>query len=262
MSEKHLLLIDGSNILRTCYEANPTEESLAKAEGAIKSAVGSIMKGVRRHNPTHVFIAFDVPNQKTWRHEVYAGYKKSRKPTPAVLVDVIPLVKAQLAERGLFVAQAEGYEAEDLLARVGRVWAGKTTEPVTVLSTDKDLTLLVSEGILVHAHFNDVWRDSVWIQDTYGVSPEMLLTYFSLVGDSVDDIPGMAGVGQKTAAKLVNEYGALEDIFAAAKDGRITAKGLLKNVLAGEESALLSRELLSFRAPDEMNLTFSMLKFG
>lgn len=261
MKENHLLLIDGTNILRRCYEANPADDSSEKAEGAVRSALGSLKKGLRRHNPTHVFVAYDMPNGKTWRHEAYHGYKASRKPTPEFLAKLVPQMIEQTNALGMYACAVPGYEAEDLLARVGRTWVERTVAPVTVLSTDKDLLLLVNEGILVHAHFEDVWRDGAWIEAKFGVSAGDLLTYFSLIGDSVDDIPGVAGIGPKTAVKLVNEFHSLEEIYAALRDGRISAKGIKANLGAAEKEAFISRELLSFKAP-ELKLTFADLRYG
>lgn len=259
MTQRHLLMIDGTNILRRCYEANPSDESTAKAEGAVKSAVGSIMKAVKRHEPTHVFVAFDVPNQRTWRHDVYDKYKSTRKPTPAFMVEKLPDMISLVRERGLFACQVPGYEAEDLISRVARAWVAHTKDYATVASTDKDLLLLTREGVLVHKHFEDVWCDEAWILAKYGVGSEHLGTYFALLGDTVDDIPGVLGVGPKTATKLVNEYCTLEGIYAALDDGRITAKGLRASLEAGRSDAFLSRELMSFKSP-ELNITMANLR--
>lgn len=245
---RHLNVIDGTNILRTCFEANPAPESSEKVDGVFKSTLGSYKRAVRRHQPTHLAIAFDVPNSKNWRHELYPDYKKSRKPTPETLASRFDEFVASVRAAGFFTVVAPGYEAEDVVNTICRRWVASTTENVTVLSTDKDLTQLTEVGVMVHRHFTDEWRDPVWVQNYFGVPVEQLLDFMALTGDKSDDIPGIPKVGPKTAAELLAKYGTLDAVLEAGKEGKEKGK-LGERLVAHAEDARISRKLVELAEP-------------
>lgn len=248
--KKHLLCIDGTNFLRTCYEANPTPESSDKVDGALKSAIGACRNAIKFHQPTHVLVALDIPNSRNWRHDLYADYKKSRKPTPALLAERVPEFGGRLKELGIAAVSCEGHEADDVINSGCKTWINaNVSDMITVSSSDKDLTQLVAEGVIAHMPFRGgEWRGPEWIMKEYGVEPHFLLDSFSMIGDTTDDIPGVTKVGPKNAAGLLNEYGSLEAILQAAAEGKIKGK-LGENLVKDAENARISKKLVSLSEP-------------
>lgn len=216
-----LLLADGLNIVRRCYEANPAPESIEKAKAAADSSFLSFKRAMSQHRPSHALAVFDYGGE-TWRHQLYAGYLSNRKPMPEVLANVLPALRDRLkAELGLPSVAIPGVEADDTIASVSLRWVAALPEAeVVVLTTDKDMCYLVSKGVQVYDHFNNVWRTPEWVFQKFGVTPAQIPDWLALVGDSVDCIPGVTGVGPKTAAKLLSEHGDLEGVLQNADSVR------------------------------------------
>lgn len=255
----NLLLIDGLNIVRRVYEANPAPDSPEKLEGALRSAHNSFKRALKEHTPTHVLAPFDAGGS-TWRHDLYPDYRKDRKPMPALLQEALPAFKAELtAQLGIYTVAPPGVEADDTLVAVARCWRKHYPEhPVTLLSTDKDLAVLAAEGVRVYDHFKGEVRDNAWVEAKFGIQATQLLDYLALMGDSVDGVPGVAGVGAKTAARLLTTYGSLEAVLALPAG---TDKAADK-VLAQADLARLSRQLVSFKPDIELGLTFKMIRLA
>ncbi|KVP17315.1 5'-3' exonuclease [Burkholderia ubonensis] len=240
-----LLLFDGLNILRRCYEANPAPDSMDKAQSAASVALQSMKRGLREHSPSHCLAIFDHGGP-TWRHELYPDYKANRKPMSEFLAVELVHMKDRMAESGWPLMAHPGEEADDSLQGVSHA-AVAEGEEVVVLTTDKDLVRLVAQGVKVYNHFDREWRDAAWCQARFGVHPGLLTDFLALMGDSVDNIPGVDGIGKITAANLLNEYGALPEILAAAEAGHI--KGLPgRRLVEQKERALISLELASLRS--------------
>lgn len=259
----HLLLVDGTNFIRRCWEANPAPESAAKAEHTMRSAAGSVRRALNVHAPTHALVVLDHggPN---WRHELYEGYKASRSPTPAALTAGIPLFTSDMVSMGLATTAVPGVEADDTMASVARAWlrSGAAAGSVTLLSTDKDMAALVHEGVRVHPHFQDEWHDEAWVQRKFGVPSSLLQDLLALLGDSVDDIPGVVGVGGKTAPRLLLEHGSLEGVLAAAEAGAIAGKLGERLRADGAQAARLSRQLVAFKLDVKVGLTAAQLRWS
>lgn len=251
-----LLLADGLNIVRRVYEANPAPDSPEKADGAVRSSLASFRRALVEHRPTHFLAAFDHGGQ-TWRHDLYPQYKADRKPMPPDLLARIPDIQEQLSAMGLAHCSVPGVEADDVIPTVGLHW--KRTRPgrVIVLSTDKDLAVLLPAGIEIRDHFKPEWRDAAWVQAKFGVPPSLLGDFLALMGDSTDGIPGVPGVGQKTAAKLLLEYGSLEALLARA--GEVKGK-IGESLRASMAEARISKQLVSFKTDLTLGLTWRSLR--
>lgn len=237
-----LLAVDGLNLVRRVYEANLAPDSDAKAQGAVKSSFSSLKRALREHAPTHALLAFDAGGH-TWRHDLYARYREGRKPMPEPLKQALPAFLDKLASFGFCVRQVPGVEADDSLATV----VTRATElgaSSVVLSTDKDLVGLHSPLVAIRDHFKPEWRDEAWALKKFGVAPALVADWLSLTGDDVDGIPGVEGVGPKTAARWLNEYGNLEGVLANA--GAIKGK-VGETLRASLELARLSRQLVALK---------------
>lgn len=252
---EHLVLIDGLNIVRRVYEANPAPDSADKAQGAVRSSLASFRRALEEHQPTHVLAPFDYGGP-TWRHALYPQYRQKRKPMPAELREVLPLLYEKLHAMGVPTISVPDVEADDVLACVFGHWGQRGT--VTVVSTDKDLAYLVAHGARVRDHFKPEWRDDAWIEAKFGVKAALLHDLLALTGDTSDDIPGVPGVGVKSAAKLLATYGSLDGVLAHAGD----VKGKQGEQLrASVELVRLARQLVAFKTDMQLGLTWRSLRY-
>jgi len=259
---EHLVLIDGLNIVRRVYEANPAPDSVDKAQTAVRNSLSSFRRVLDEHKPTHVLAPFDYGGS-TWRHELYPLYRQKRTPMPAELRDVLPLMYEKLQAIGIPTISVPGVEADDVLATVFGHWVGRPTAApdaaATVVSTDKDLAYLAAKGARIRDHFNMVWRDSDWIVGKFGVTPDLLHDLLALTGDTSDDIPGVPSVGIKTAAKLLNTYGSLDGVLANAHQVKNQLGVKLRE---STDIVALSRKLVAFKTDMQLGLTWRSLRYS
>jgi DNA polymerase-1 len=252
-----LLAIDGLNIVRRVYEANPDADAPDKAEVALRHSLSSFRKLLLAHQPSHVLAAFDAGGN-TWRHDLYPKYREHRTPMPDDLKQAMPGFHAQLAQLGLKVVAVPHVEADDVIATAVLRWLREERGEAVVASTDKDLHCLIAQGALLWDHFKEEWHDRKWVEDKFGVPPEMLPELLALTGDAADNIPGVSKIGLKTAAKLLNAYGNLQGVMAGA--------GILKTPtgekLRKERASLeLSRKLVELKPDVQLGVTWKMLAY-
>ncbi len=241
-----ILLVDGNSILNRGFYALPL---LADSNGVFTNAVlgfcNILFKVMEDEKPDYLTVAFDV-HAPTFRHRMYEGYKGTRKPMPEELKMQLPIIREVLASMNVNIVEMEGYEADDLLGTLA-VKCEKDGLNVTLLSGDRDLLQIASDKIKIaipktskgktetHLYYsNDVLAE-------YGVTPTEFIEVKALQGDSSDNIPGVPGVGPKTAAELIQKYKTLENIYENISD--ITKKALLKNLTENKEQAFFSRVL-------------------
>lgn len=253
-----LLAIDGLNILRRVYEANPEPDSVDKAETAIRNAFSSFRRLLDTHEPTHVLPAFDAGGP-TWRNDIYPPYRQNHKPMPAELRERLPDFFDKLSRLHLHVVSVEGVEADDVIATAVLRWLAEGRGDAVIASTDKDLLVLIEHGALIWDHFKNEWHDRQWIEKKFGVPPDMLTDLLALVGDATDGIPGIEKIGQKTAAKLLLSYKDLDGIMAGAG---ILINPLGQKLRAGRNNAYLSRELVRLKTDVRLGITWKMLQYG
>ena len=254
---QHLLLIDGFNVVRRIYEAVPGPDSPQKAEGAVNASIASLRRALEEHEPTHVLAAFDHGGS-TWRHELFPAYRANRRPMPEPLKEALPELFKRIVALGVPIALIPGVEADDVIATAFGRWKATGRKSATILSTDKDLTALVADGARVWDHFSHHWRDEAWIQGKFGVPTRLVHDLLALTGDSADGIPGVPGVGVKTAAKWLNTCGSLEQLLAEA----ITVPGKAGEALCEHlETVRLARQLVSFKTDFSLGLTWNALRF-
>lgn len=243
-NNNHLLLIDGLNLVRRIYGANPAPDSREKAEGAINASRSSFRRALADHKPTHCLWTFDHPSP-TWRHDLYSEYKINRKPMAEELRVELDGFCEELALLGWAEATFPGFEAEDTIASATRL-AIAAGARVTVLSNDKDTLCLMGEGAVVHDHFARESRNEAYCEAKFGVPSNQLLEVLALWGDAVDGVPGVDKVGVTTAAKLVREFGPVAAVLEAAAANKIPGK-LGIRLREQAERARLSRALVELR---------------
>ncbi|MBC8741878.1 flap endonuclease [Paraburkholderia sp. UCT31] len=260
-----MLLIDGLNLVRRIYEANPAEDSLDKVEAAMRSSLGSFRRALTEHRPTHALAAFDYGGQ-TWRHDLYEKYREKRKPMPQILRDALPAFYEQLeSQLSLKVLSISGVEADDVIGTAFDRWMSACPRrgKVVILTTDKDIHTLIAGGALVRNHFvrdatdPDAWFDESKIAAKFFVPSSLLADLLALIGDDTDDIPGVKLVGPKTASKWLLEHGSLDAVIANAA----SIKGKTgDNLRASLDNVRLARQLVALKTDVRLGVSWNDLR--
>ena len=243
--ENTVYIIDSYGLIFRCYFAfinRPLTNSKGENISALFGFFRNLHSVLKHYKPAHIFAAMDSKT-KTFRHEFYPEYKATRNKAPEDLHAQIPWICEILETLGIPTLQCDGYEADDIIATVAKkcVETGRTCR---ILSGDKDLMQLVCENIqILKPDAGAMWKvtDSAAVEAEWGVKPEQLLDLLSLYGDTADNVPGVAGVGVKTASKLLAEYKNLDGIYQNIEN----IKGAMQKKLAdGKENAYFSQKLI------------------
>jgi DNA polymerase I len=218
---KVLLLVDGSSYLYRAYHAMPDLRAVpgdptSPATGAIRGMINMLQKLRRDVRADYVACVFDAPG-KTFRDDLYPEYKATRSPMPPDLRAQIDPIHEVVRLLGWKVLNVAGVEADDVIGTLACMATGRDIETV-ISSGDKDLSQLVNEHVMVIDTMNDRKRDVAGVEAEFGVPPRLMVDYQALVGDSVDNVPGVDKVGPKTAVKLLQEYGSLDALVARAHE--------------------------------------------
>ncbi|MBV9548604.1 MAG: DNA polymerase I [Alphaproteobacteria bacterium] len=243
----HLYLVDGSGYLFRAYHALPplTRKSDGLPTGAVSGYCNMLwklledLKGGDR--PTHLAVIFDA-GEKTFRNDFYADYKANRPPPPEDLIPQFPLVREATRAFGVSCVEMAGYEADDLIATYARL-AREAGARCTVVSSDKDLMQLVCEGVSLFDTMKNKRLGDAEVMEKFGVEPCKVIYVQALAGDSVDNVPGIRGIGIKTAAELINAYGDLETLLARA--GEIKQNKRRESIIEQAENARISLRLVT-----------------
>ena len=234
-----LLLLDSNSLINRAFYALPMlKDRTGRYTGAIYAFTSMLSKLIKTEAPTHIVAAFDV-HAPTFRHLKYDAYKAKRRPMPEELRAQVPAMKELLEEMGIAVVEKAGYEADDVIGTL----ATHSPMPTVIVSGDRDVLQLVSDNVTVlHTKkgISDVVRYTPSALREEGLSPQGIIELKSLMGDASDNIPGVPGVGEKTAKELIATYGTLENLYAHIEE----IKGKLKEKLVdGKESAEFSHWL-------------------
>jgi protein Xni len=247
----HLVLIDALNLIRRIYavQERPFLFNNELAENTKKQvlfntqiACGQALSKILEHlEPTHVLAVFDS-EKPCWRYQLYPDYKKGRKKMAEHLAKSLTDIQDEFMKQQVDSLIPEEDEADDIIATLAIKMALKD-QNVTIVSTDKGFLSLLNPHISVYDHFNRRHLDANFVQSKFNVKPQQLMDLWTLTGDNTNKIPGVSGVGQVTAAQLLNQYGSLKSILEA-KD----IKATLANKLAEHtEQIALSRELITLK---------------
>ena len=245
MATNHLYLVDGSGyIFRAYHRLPPLTNIHGQPVGAVYGYTTMLWKLAeqlhRDDGPTHMAVILDASSQ-TFRNDMYDQYKAHRPPPPEDLVPQFPMIRDATRAFSIPCIETEGLEADDIIACYTRAALAEGWH-VTIVSSDKDLMQLIEPGVDLLDTMNNRRIGPEYVVEKFGVVPELLGDVLALMGDSVDNVPGVPGVGPKTAAKLIDEHGGLEAVLAAApamKPGK-----LRDNLIEHADNARLSRELV------------------
>lgn len=254
-----LLIIDGNSLINRAFYALPWLSTKdGKPSNAVFGFTSMLIKAIGDFAPKYVAVAFDLP-APTFRHLRYSGYKATRKPMPDDLAQQMPMLKELLSAMDIKILEKAGYEADDIIGTAARL-SGDTV----IITGDRDALQLIDAKTKVAITRKGITEiglyDEAALADEWGLKPEGIIEYKALAGDASDNIPGVAGVGDKTAKTLVRDFGGLDGIYARIDE--IGGK-LKEKLLLGKDSAYLSRELATIDryAPIDFAIEDCELKF-
>ncbi len=242
----HVYLIDGSGYIFRAYHALPplTRPSDGLPVGAVHGFCAMLWKLLRETGelapPTHFAVIFDY-SAKTFRSDLFDGYKANRPEPPGDLIPQFPLVRDAVRAFNVACIEMEGYEADDLIATYARE-AAEVGAEVTIVSSDKDLMQIVGPGIIMYDTMKNKRIEEAEVIERFGVPPSKVVEVQALIGDSSDNVPGVPGIGVKTAALLINEFGDLETLLARASE--IKQDKRRENLIQFADQARLSKTLV------------------
>ncbi|MEW6368505.1 MAG: 5'-3' exonuclease H3TH domain-containing protein [Acidobacteriota bacterium] len=254
MSAKTLLLLDGTaELYRAYYAFREFRNKKGEPTGAAFGFTRSLRQLLETQKPTHAAVVFDLP-EPTFRHEAYAGYKATRKPAPPDMISQIPVVKEIVRGFSIALVESPGYEADDVIATLTRMAATAAIE-VVIVTQDKDFYQLLREGVYVLNPRKGKERiGAASAERLLGIHPSRTADLLALMGDSSDNIPGVDGVGEKIAKRLVSRFSSLDALYEnldSVENPRLREK--LKNQ---REQAFLSRSLAVIH--DEVPLSLDL----
>lgn len=260
-----LVLVDGSSYLYRAFHAfPPLTNSAGEPTGAMYGVLNMLKSLISQVQPSHIAVVFDAKG-KTFRDEMFEQYKSHRPPMPDDLRKQIQPLHDIIRALGIPLLVIEGVEADDVIGTLA-VAASKANQKVLISTGDKDMAQLVDDNIMLINTMNNTLLDRDAVIEKYGIPPELIIDYLALMGDSADNIPGVAGVGEKTALGLLQGIGSMADIYANLdKVAELPIRGAKKlgdKLLAEKEMADLSYRLATIKTDVALDITPEQLTLG
>ncbi len=248
--ENPLILVDGSSYLFRAYHSPPhLTNSKGEATGAIYGVVNMLKSLVKQFNPSHMIVVFDAKGP-TFRNEMYDQYKANRPPMPDDLRTQIQPIHDIIEAMGLPLVSITGVEADDVIGTFARI-ASEQERHVLISTGDKDMAQLVNEHVTLINTMTDTVLDPTGVVDKFGIGPDLIIDYLALMGDKVDNIPGVPGVGEKTALAMLQGLGSIKSIYDNLDEiaglGFRGSKTMSKKLLDNKEQLDLSYELATIK---------------
>lgn len=239
-----LCLVDGTALVYRSHYAfirRPLVNSEGKTVSAVYGFASSLIKLLNELAPSHIVVAFDRP-EPTFRHEAFEDYKATRDPMPDELVDQLETIRELVDSFGIPVVEEPGYEADDLIGTLASAAKGSGIKTV-IVSGDKDFFQLVDEMVTVLDPAKDVEYDAAGVEEKFGVPPSQVIEVLGLMGDASDNVPGVPGIGKKTALDLISRFGTIEGVLEHIED--ISGTKRKQNLTENREQAFMSRDLVT-----------------
>lgn len=260
-----LVLVDGSSYLYRAFHAfPPLTNSAGEPTGAMYGVLNMLKSLISQVQPSHIAVVFDAKG-KTFRDEMFEQYKSHRPPMPDDLRKQIQPLHDIIRALGIPLLVIEGVEADDVIGTLALA-ASKANQKVLISTGDKDMAQLVDDNIMLINTMNNTLLDREAVIEKYGIPPELIIDYLALMGDSADNIPGVAGVGEKTALGLLQGIGSMAEIYANLdKVAELPIRGAKKlgdKLLAEKEMADLSYRLATIKTDADLDITPEQLTLG
>ena len=255
----HFCLVDGSGFIFRAFHALPP---MSREDGTPTNAVfgftNMLIKLIDDLEANHCAVIFDTA-RKTFRNDIYDQYKANRPPAPEELIPQFSIIREAVKAFNLACIEMEGFEADDLIASYTKLAISEGAK-VTIVSSDKDLMQLVSDEVVMHDPMKNKYIGVAEVIEKFGVEPQKVIDVQSLAGDSADNVPGVPGIGVKTAAQLITEYGDLNSLLSNANE--IKQPKRRDNLINFSEMALISRDLVTLKTDIEVPQSLQSLKIS
>ncbi len=265
--EKRLIIIDSNALLHRSFHALPPLTNKSGQEtGAVYGYLLTLFKAINDLKANYVVACFDT-KMPTFRHEMFKDYKAQRPQTPSGIISQIPITKEVLQAFRIPVFAKEGVEADDLIATICELVKNEENIKVYIVSGDLDNLQLVNENVKVYTMGKGI-RDTVIydinkVEERFGVKPEQMVDFKALIGDPSDNIPGVEGIGKKTAAEIIQKYDNIKNLYEELATDTAVLKPKVKEMLKkNKESALMSRELSQMKKDVDIEFKIEDCKFG
>ncbi len=257
MSESRLILVDGSGyIFRAYYALPPMNNSKGIPTNAVYGFCNMMLRLIDDHPDDKILIILDA-GKNTFRNTLFSEYKANRSEAPEDLIPQFGIIREAIEAFGLDVIEKKDFEADDIIASYVK-YGEDNRVPTTVFSSDKDLFQLLSANTRIIDPMKNIEIDEAKVMDKFGVGPERITDVQALIGDSVDNIPGVPGIGPKTAAKLINEFGSFDKLLANKES---ISNERIKNLInEHEEKAKISHQLVILKNDLELPIKIEKLK--
>lgn len=250
-----LLLIDAMNLIRRIYAAQ-VDRSTDAIEQTLLLSQNAILKNIERCKATHAAIVFDG-SELTWRHQLFPAYKADRKPMPEALANALPEFSQRFKKLGLACLLYPHYEADDVIATLA-VKSAQHGAQVSIVSTDKGFMQIANEQISLFHHFDKRLLSIDDVEQQLGLKAHLLIDFLSLVGDTTNHVPGVPGIGPKTAGQLLDQFGDLDSVLIHSE----ALRGKLAQTLKDHyRVALLARKLVTLKLDCELDLNLHTLRY-
>lgn len=258
---KKIIIIDSNSVIHRAFHAlPPLKNKKGEVVNAVYGYLTFLFKAIRELEPDYIAACFDV-SKCTFRKEIFEEYKAQRQKAPDELYFQIPLVKEVLRKFNIAVFEKEGYEGDDLIGTISKKENGNLQK--IILSGDLDNLQLINEQVKVVFLGNSISTLSIYdakkVQEKYEIRPDQIVDFKALKGDASDNIPGVLGIGEKTAVNLLKEFGNLENVY----NNIDSISGKTKDkLIEGKEKAYLSKELARIRTDVEFDFDIEKCKWG
>jgi DNA polymerase-1 len=254
---KRIALIDGYGfVFRAYHSLPPLNRADGTPVGAVYGFTNMLIKLLAGLDVTHMAVVFDS-GSKTFRNDIFPQYKANRPPCPEDLKPQFPIIRQTAESLNLHILEKVGFEADDIIATYSKKAAAEGYE-VLIISSDKDLMQLVDERISMYDAMKNKFIRNAEVKEKFMVEPDKVLDVLSLMGDSSDNVPGVKGIGPKTAAELIQQFGSLENIFKNLD--QIKQEKRRQLLSEGEQNALLSKKLISLDESVDLGISISELE--
>ncbi|WP_191603015.1 5'-3' exonuclease H3TH domain-containing protein [Marinomonas algicola] len=256
--QKKILLVDGLNLIRRIYAALESElDTIRRIERTQSTSIDTLTRLTKQFLPSHAIVVFDASG-KTWRHTIFPEYKLGRVPMDDALLDALPEFAKLFRFNGIVSMRLTGWEADDIIATLA-VKAAQNNIKSYIVSTDKGFSqLLGNSNILQYDCFAKVGYDKVWAEEKFGLPCDELTDYWALVGDTTNRIPGVMGVGPKTALIIMQKNNTIEKIY---NDLTGLSEKQQKMLHGHYEQCLLSRQLVTLKTDIDVGVRLSQLTY-
>jgi DNA polymerase-1 len=259
--EKRLIIIDSNALLHRAFHALPPLATKSGQEtGAVYGYLLTLFKAIKDLNPDYIVACFDT-KAKTFRHEKFQAYKAQRPITPSGIISQIPVAKEVLQAFGIPVFAKEGFEADDLIATICKLCEKKNDLEIYILTGDLDNLQLINKNIKVYTLGKGIKDTIIYdinkVRERFLVEPEQMVDFKALTGDPSDNVPGVEGIGKKTAAEIIQKYGSIKNLYDELSTDTAVLKPKVKEALKqNKEMAMMSLDLV--RMKNDVDIDFKL----